>query len=167
MLSMIIALVATIVAGLVSLGLVFVLGMRNKWPSVVDRVRRLNLNRLNPKQMETAGQPGAFAGIIRHTGRVSGTPYETPVGVFATEGGFVISLVYGERTQWLKNVLASAIAVIVHEGVSHDVDRPQVIPADEASVELSLSERVNHRVLGIDSVLQLHRVDRSDPSDVQ
>jgi hypothetical protein len=36
--------------------------------------------------------------------------------------------VYGSGTDWLKNVLAAGSATIVHEGVSPEVDSPQVVP---------------------------------------
>jgi deazaflavin-dependent oxidoreductase (nitroreductase family) len=45
--------------------------------------------------------------VIRHTGRSTREPYETPVGAVATEDGFVIALVDGRGTDWLENLLAS------------------------------------------------------------
>jgi hypothetical protein len=81
---------------------------------------------LNPEQMKTAGQPGTFAGVLRHTGRISGTAYETPLATKPIDDGFVIDLVYGPRTEWLKNLLASGTATIVYGGTTYEVDHPEV-----------------------------------------
>ena len=47
---------------------------------------------MNPAQMRTAGTPGAYAGIIRARGRVSGRMIETPVGIIADGDAFLIAL---------------------------------------------------------------------------
>ena len=86
--------VGALVAGLILLLLAFVLGMRAKSPVVLRAVRRFNRRFMNPRQMKTAGTPGAYAGVILHVGRRSGRVYETPVGPFATNDGFVIALPY-------------------------------------------------------------------------
>jgi deazaflavin-dependent oxidoreductase (nitroreductase family) len=153
----IITLLAAAVLGLVALLGVFLGGMRAKWPPVVDAVRRLNLRVLNPRQMDSAGQPGAFAGILRHVGRTSGTSYEVPLGIEPTEDGFVIALVYGERTQWLKNVLAAGQAEVVVEGVTYRVDRPEVVPIAEVIDDLPPSDRRLMGLFGVDTALRLHR----------
>lgn len=72
-------------------------------PCVLNAVRRVNRAIFNPLQMKSAGTPGAYASVIRHHGRTSGRPYETPVGAVTTDDGFVIVLVYGSNTDWLKN----------------------------------------------------------------
>ena len=46
-------------------------------------------------------------GVVVHRGRRSGSVYETPVNVFATEDGYVLALTYGPDTDWVKNVLAA------------------------------------------------------------
>jgi hypothetical protein len=64
---------------LVVLGGLWFLGMRGKWPVVLDFQRKVNRRVFNPRQMRSAGTSGAYAGIVRHVGRSSGRPYETPV----------------------------------------------------------------------------------------
>jgi deazaflavin-dependent oxidoreductase (nitroreductase family) len=159
MLKSIASLALVLIVGLLAVGTVFVLGMRRKWRPVVDLVRRMNLNRLNPQEMETAGQPGAFAGILRHTGRVSGTPYQTPLGILPTDDGFAIALVYGDRTEWLKNVLASGTGSIVYEGESYEVDQPEVVPVADAGVDWPRADRISQALLGVDSAVGFQRVD--------
>lgn len=114
----------------VALFAAFVVGMKKKYPPVVDAVRRMNRATFNPRQMETAGKPGAFASKVRHVGRTSGTVYETPVGVVATDDGFAIALPYGTRADWVKNVLAAGSATLVTEGETWLVDHPEVVPTD-------------------------------------
>ena len=46
-------------------------------------------------------------GWLLHVGRRTGRPYRTPIMLFVRGHRGVIALTYGERTQWLKNVLAS------------------------------------------------------------
>ena len=79
----------------VAIALVFLLGMRAKSPFVLGPLVRLQRAVINPRQMRSAGSPGAYAAIIRHRGRTSGQPYETPVGVVAPDDGFLIALPYG------------------------------------------------------------------------
>jgi deazaflavin-dependent oxidoreductase (nitroreductase family) len=137
---------------------VFIFGMRTKNPTVLGGVRRVNRAFWNPRAMETAGTPGAYASIVRHVGRSSGADYETPVGAIATEDGFVIALPYGSQADWLKNVLASGSAVIVNEGETHPVDSPEVISTEEATRYFSPQDLRAHRVFGVDQALRVQRV---------
>ncbi|MDH5244203.1 MAG: nitroreductase family deazaflavin-dependent oxidoreductase, partial [Chloroflexota bacterium] len=80
-------------AALVAIGgiaAVYVLGMRSRSPFVIGPLVRLQRAVINPRQLRSAGKPGAYASIIRHVGRTSGKAYETPVGVVPTEDGFLI-----------------------------------------------------------------------------
>jgi len=154
-------LVGLVLAAVAALASLFVMGMRTKWPPVVDLVRRMNRVALNPEQLKTAGTPGASAGVLRHTGRVSGTVYETPLGIMPIDDGFVIALVYGPRTEWLKNVLASGTATIVYEGTTYEVDQPEVVPVDEVADAFSPMDQLLHRVFAVESVLRVRRPDRA------
>jgi deazaflavin-dependent oxidoreductase (nitroreductase family) len=46
-------------------------------------------------------------GWLGHSGRTTGRPYRTPIMMFRRGDRAVIALTYGDRTQWLKNVLAA------------------------------------------------------------
>jgi deazaflavin-dependent oxidoreductase (nitroreductase family) len=153
------SLVGALVIGLVALLGVFLGGMRAKWPPVVNTVRRLNMKVLNPRQMEDAGQPGAFAQVLRHTGRSSGKTYETPLGIEPTEDGFVIALVYGNDTQWLKNVLAAGRAEVVHDSVTYVVERPEVVPVERVVDYFKPSDRRLFGLFGVDSCLRLYHAE--------
>ena len=137
---------------------VFLGGMRAKSPPVLNAVRRFNRRVSNPRQMATAGSPGAYASVIHHVGRTSGREYETPVGAMATEDGFVVALPYGTSADWLKNVLASGSATIVDEGSICRVDQPEVVPIAVAIDSIPPNERRLLRVFGVDECLRVRRV---------
>lgn len=159
MLKRLMILMLLVVAGL---AVTFVVGMRTKSPTVLNAVRRSNRRFMNPRQMESAGTPGAFASIIRHTGRRSGTEYETPIGAVASDDGFVVSLPYGSQADWLKNVLAAGSATLVHEGETYEVDQPQVVPIREAGIEFSTADERAHRLFAVEECLVLRRVPPDD-----
>jgi deazaflavin-dependent oxidoreductase (nitroreductase family) len=132
---------------------VFTVGMRTKSPVVLDPIRRMNRAFINPRQHD-AGRPGAYASLVRHTGRTTGTPYETPVVAEATGSGFVVALPYGSRADWVKNVLASGGATVVHEGETYRVVDPQVVPIATSEV-FSRQDRRVHRLFGVDECLRV------------
>jgi deazaflavin-dependent oxidoreductase (nitroreductase family) len=145
--------------GIVAIAFLFVLAMRAKSPLVLSPLIRLQRAVINPKQMRSAGTPGAYASVIRHRGRTSGRPYETPVGVVAADDGFLIALVYGSRTNWLRNVLASGSATIVHEGQTYEVDQPEVIPMGAVAARFRGGDRQGFRLLAVDQALRVRRVE--------
>jgi deazaflavin-dependent oxidoreductase (nitroreductase family) len=154
-----------LVVGVLAMAIAFVLGMRARSPRLLNAIRRVNRAVSNPRQMRSAGTPGAYASVIRHTGRTSGRPYANPVGAVATDDGFVIVLVYGRNTDWLRNVLASGSATIVHEGHAYRVEQPEVISMEAAAGYLSANDRRNHRLFGIDECLRVRRVEPQEATE--
>jgi len=148
--------VGVLVLGGAALIVAWLLGMRNKGSVVVAAQRRFNRAVINPRQPRTAGTPGSEVAVFRHTGRTSGRSYQTPVGAEPTDDGFVVALVYGPRSDWLKNVLASGSATIVHQGVSHLVDRPEVVPF--GSVAHHFPDARSIRTFGVTEAVLLHKV---------
>ncbi|MCP4436740.1 MAG: nitroreductase family deazaflavin-dependent oxidoreductase [Actinomycetia bacterium] len=135
----------------------FVIGMRTKSPPVLNAVRSMNRRVFNPKQMETAGSPGASASVIRHTGRRSGTTYETPI--VAIDGGedFVIVLPYGTQADWFRNVTASGSAEIVHEGEAWELVDPRVVSVQSADEVFTDADRRTHSLFNVTEALRLHK----------
>lgn len=43
--------------------------------------------------------------VLTHVGRTSGKTYRTPLDAHRVEGGYVFILVYGPRSDWVRNVL--------------------------------------------------------------
>jgi deazaflavin-dependent oxidoreductase (nitroreductase family) len=134
---------------------VMLLGMRTKSGPVLGLVRRFNRAVTNRRVLRSAGAPGAPASIIRHVGRSSGRPYETPVGPFQIGDDFVIALPYGPSTDWVRNVFAAGSATLIHEGRTVRVHDPEVVPTSVVVHDLPASQRRVLRVFGVDQCLRL------------
>jgi deazaflavin-dependent oxidoreductase (nitroreductase family) len=153
-----VGLAGALVLAFVALAIVFLGGMRAKYTPVTNTVRKFNRSVSNPRAMETAGQPGAYASVIRHVGRTSGTAYETPIGPFPTDEGFVIPLPYGTTPDWLKNVQRAGSATIISEGTYYQVDEPQIIDAHEAMSSIPTESQRSLRCFNVDEFLTVRRV---------
>jgi deazaflavin-dependent oxidoreductase (nitroreductase family) len=141
-----------------TLWLFLLVSMRTGYAPALSAIRRFNRRFMNRRQMKTAGQPGAYASVIRHVGRTTGNAYETPVVVIGTDDCFLISLPYGTSPDWLKNVLAAGSAEIVHEGRTFQVGEPEVAPA-VAGQHQSRWDRFVQWLYGVDLVLRLHKAE--------
>lgn len=124
----ILVVLTVLILALLSIAIVYVIGVRSKSSWVRDAARRFHHAVGNPLQMRSAGAPGTYASVIRHQGRTTGRIYETPVWAVPTEDGFAIAIVYGSRSDWLKNVLVNGTAAVVHQGDTYPVDRPEITP---------------------------------------
>lgn len=102
---------------------------------------------------------------IHHVGRSSGRAYRTPVEALAVDGGFIVTLVYGQRSDWVRNVLAAGAAQVESNGETVEVTDPQVIGADDAFARLPADTKRPPRLLRIDEFLLLHRADTSSTLD--
>jgi deazaflavin-dependent oxidoreductase (nitroreductase family) len=71
--------------------------------------------------------------VICHRGRKSGRLYRTPVNAYKQGDALGVVLVYGERTDWLRNVLAGE-AQVVRAGRTHDLLDPRVVEAGDVGV---------------------------------
>ncbi|MBL8778214.1 MAG: nitroreductase family deazaflavin-dependent oxidoreductase [Acidimicrobiales bacterium] len=158
MIGTVLLILGVLLAALLALAVVWFVGMRTKWPPVRDFQRRVNRRVFNPRQMRTAGTAGAYAGIVRHVGRRSGRAYETPVVPLPTEDGFVILLPYGDRPDWVRNVLAAGGATIVHEGETYTVTAPELLDTADSGHEFSPSEQREIRLFGNTRCLRVRRV---------
>jgi hypothetical protein len=98
--------------------------------------------------------------VIKHRGRTSGTKYETPIGPFASDDGFVIPLPYGATADWVKNVLAEGSAVIVTEGEVYHVDHPELVSSDDAMPEIPAKYQWSLRLYNVDDFLRVRTVAR-------
>jgi deazaflavin-dependent oxidoreductase (nitroreductase family) len=148
---------AVLVVGVLALG--FVWSLRTKQAVVLDRIRGFNRRVINPRQLRTAGSPGAYAAVVRHVGRASGRPYATPVVAVRDGEGFVIALPYGPGADWVRNVRAAGSAVLVHEGEVVPVDRPRVLDEAAAGHVFSAREQRSHRRFGVGDFLRLERAE--------
>ena len=145
------------------LGVSFVVGMRTKSPFVLNAVRKSG-RATKRFVLKSAGAPGGIASVVRHVGRTTGRRYETPVQAVATDGGFVIALPYGANTDWLKNVVTSGTATIVHEGSTFLVDQPELVAMTVAAPHFSPKDQRTHRLFRVEHALLLRHVEPTDAS---
>ena len=158
---------AVLFLALTAIAIIYMLGIRSKNSTVRTAARRFHHTVGNPLQMRSAGTPGAHASVIRHQGRTTGRTYETPVWAAPTEDGFVIGIVYGARSDWLKNVLASGAAAIVHEGETYPVDRPEIVPMESARPYFPATTQRLQRPVRVDRCLRVRRVKVAKTSAAQ
>jgi len=160
-----IAILGVVVVGFTVLAVAFVVGWRAKSGLVLGPIIWLSKKLMNPMQMRTAGTPGAYASIVRHRGRTSGAEYETPIGVVADGETFLVALPYGVRSQWLRNVLAAGSAILVHEGTTYHVDRPELIPMATVADRFSAGDQGMFRWLRVEDCLRLGKAERTEAAD--
>lgn len=72
-------------------------------PRFLARFNRAVMNR--PMRPLARYLPGL--GVVVHSGRKTHRQYRTPVLVFPQADGYVVALVYGSHSDWVRNVLAS------------------------------------------------------------
>ena len=65
--------------------------------------------------------------MIVHRGRTSGTEYRTPVTAFRRGGALVVPLLYGDRSDWVRNVLAAGGGEVRRGGRVRRIVRPRVL----------------------------------------
>jgi hypothetical protein len=145
--------------GLFGIAVAYVFGLRSKSSSVRDVARRFHRAVGNPLQMRRAGTPGTFASVIRHRGRTTGRIYETPVWAAPTEDGFVIAIVYGPRSDWLKNVSADGTATLIRHGDAYLVGRPEIVPMESVRAYFPVTLQRIHRRIRVDQCLRVRRLE--------
>ena len=154
----ILALVVILALVAVASVVTWLLGMRASAPWALDLGRWMTRRVFNPMQMRSAGTPGAYASVIRHTGRKSGKAYQTPVGTVVTEDGFLIALPYGTRANWVQNVIAAGSATIAAEGQTYEVDQPEVVSLESVISEFPEGDLRSLRLFGVEHCLRVRRV---------
>jgi deazaflavin-dependent oxidoreductase (nitroreductase family) len=94
---------------------------------------------------------------IHHVGRSSGRQYRTPLEAHRVDDGFVFLLVYGSRSDWVKNVLASGSAQLELDGETIDLVDLRLIDVEEAFAELPRASKHPPRILRIGEFLKMRR----------
>jgi deazaflavin-dependent oxidoreductase (nitroreductase family) len=90
---------------------------------------------------------GPFA-VVRHVGRRSGKPYETPIMVELTGDRFVIALTYGPEVDWYRNVLAAGHATLLWHGRVYALEKPEPFAPHTALPLFSPLQRLILRIRG-------------------
>jgi deazaflavin-dependent oxidoreductase (nitroreductase family) len=72
--------------------------------------------------------------VIVHRGRRSGRRYRTPVFAVRSDGRLVVVPLYGEQSDWLRNVLAAGRGEVTRLGRTHPLTNPRLVEADRAGL---------------------------------
>lgn len=75
--------------------------------------------------------------VLTHVGRSSGMPYRTPMEAHPVDGGYLVFLVYGAGSDWVRNVMAAGQARLTVDGEDVDVTAPRVVGEAEAFAALA------------------------------
>src|SRR3954447_4772618 len=129
-------------------------------PRRLAKFNRIATNRvLGPLARHLPG----FA-IVSHVGRRSGRTYRTPVNLFRHGDRYVIVLMYGADSQWVRNVLAAGGADIETRGRRLHVVGPEVV-RDPARSLVPKPVRVPVGLANVDEFMLLKRADTdAEPS---
>jgi len=97
-------------------------------PSKRDRTRSIS-NRIF---MTISGRWFRAYSIVRHVGRRTGREYRNPVSAYPLGDGFVIPVLYGADSHWVRNAMAAGRFTVRTKGRDHLLERPEMIPAAQA-----------------------------------
>ncbi len=93
--------------------------------------------------------------VIQHVGRSSGRTYRTPLEAQPVDDGFIFTLVYGSRSDWVQNVLASGTATLEIDEETVDLVEPVVINAAQAFEQLPAGAKRPPKLLRVDEFLHM------------
>ncbi|MEV0825766.1 nitroreductase family deazaflavin-dependent oxidoreductase [Nonomuraea rubra] len=93
--------------------------------------------------------------VLVHVGRVSGATYSTPLDAHPVEGGYLFVLVYGSRSDWVRNILASGTARLLVDGEEVELTAPRVVGRQEAFQALADDVTRPPKVLRITEFLRM------------
>ncbi len=94
-------------------------------------MRVFNKTILNRVMRTFAGKSNTPFVIVRHVGRRSGKPYETPIIAIRKAGWFLVELTYGPEVDWYRNVRAASGCEIVWHGQTFTITRVTPISTAE------------------------------------
>ena len=93
--------------------------------------------------------------VITHVGRVSGETYRTPLDATEVDGNFLFIVVYGSRSDWVQNILASGSAILETGDEVVDLISPRLIRGRSARAKLEGVVTLPPRFLKVDEYLQM------------
>ncbi len=98
--------------------------------------------------------------IVIHKGRRSGRPYHTPVNVFRDGNDYIFVLTYGDKTDWVRNVLAAGGGEIITRGWHIKLTNPRLF-TDSTKPWAPPPVRLILRLMGMSECLRMTLVPTS------
>lgn len=120
-----------------------------------DRVKQIS-NRIF---LMISGRRLRAYSIVRHVGRTSGREYRNPVSAYPLGDGFVIAVLYGVRSQWVRNVMATGRFVLRTRNRDYPLERPEIISPAQALPAFPGWQRAMLRSRNIQAFVWGHRTD--------
>ena len=111
---------------------------------------QINKRLFNPRELRRGERP-----VLTHIGRVSGRTYRTPLDAHPVDGGYLFILVYGAKSDWVRNVMAAGRARLAIDGQEVELATPRLV--DEAQAWQALPSTVQRppRFLRISEYLRM------------
>lgn len=72
--------------------------------------------------------------ILRHVGRTSGSVYRTPVMGFVSGQEFAVPLLYGEQSDWARNLIAADGGILERKGRKYALVAPRVVDSTSITI---------------------------------
>lgn len=116
---------------------------------------KVNKHVFNPRELRRGVRP-----VITHVGRRSGALRRTPIDAHPVEGGYLFVLVYGSRSDWVRNVLAAGEASLHVGGRDVALSSPRLVGPEEAWVALPEDTPRPPGLLRITEFLRMDVADR-------
>jgi deazaflavin-dependent oxidoreductase (nitroreductase family) len=111
---------------------------------------QINKRVFNPRELERGVRP-----VLTHVGRTSGETYRTPLDAHPVDGGYLFILVYGSKSDWVRNVLAAGHARLTIDGEEIDLATPRLVDEGEARQALPDTVKRPPRLLRITEYLRM------------
>lgn len=111
---------------------------------------KINKRVFNPIELRRGKRP-----TLTHVGRSSGKEYVTPLDAHPVEGGYMFILVYGSKSDWVQNILASGTATLTKGGDTLELANPRVVSPDVALPLLGADVKVPSGLIKIEEFLQM------------
>lgn len=125
---------------------------------VPDIMRTISRRFINPPVLRCAGERNSPYAVIYHVGRRSGRQYRTPVLALPTANGFIITLTYGEKTDWYRNMRAMPQVDMRWRGQNYLVTAPELIDAKRVATALPPLIRFVSCLLGLRTYIEVKRL---------
>jgi len=97
--------------------------------------------------------------IVRHVGRKSGREYRNPVSAYPLGDGFVIAVLYGAESNWVRNAMAAGGFTLRTKRRDYHLERPEIITPALALPAYSALQRRMMRSRNIQDFVRGHRTD--------
>jgi deazaflavin-dependent oxidoreductase (nitroreductase family) len=98
------------------------------------RVARFNKRINNPIQGQYAWLLPPWS-VVVHRGRKSGRVFRTPVDAFRKGDTLAVVVLYGERSDWVQNLIAAGEGQIVRGGRTYPYSNVRLVDAENAANE--------------------------------